>query len=70
MSSTDLSPSTYKDDAATCAGSSDVQITEPSQGFSGASNSPAPDVSIDIRDFEISMDYLDFNIDLLRELST
>ena len=41
MSSKDLSPSTYKDEAAMCAGGSDVQApgTEPSQGFSGASDS-------------------------------
>ena len=65
MSSTDLSPSTYKDDAAACTGSADVQtpVTEPSQGFSGAADSTnAPDVSIDIHDFEISMDYLDFHL--------
>ena len=52
----------FKDDAATYAGGSDVQIpdTEPSQGFSGASDSAnAPDVSIEIHNFELNAPYLD-----------
>lgn len=65
MSSKDLSPSTYKDEAAMCAGGSDVQApgTEPSQGFSGASDSAnAPDVSIEIHSFEIDVPYLDLHL--------
>ena len=73
MSLTDLSPSTYKDDAATCAGAADVQtpVTEPSQGFSGAADSTnAADINIEVHDFKVDVPYLDFNIDLLHELST
>lgn len=66
MSSTDLSPST-KDDAATCAGGTNqTPVTEPSQISGAADSATAPDVSIDIHDFKVSMDYLDFNIDLLQ----